>query len=48
MGTVKTVQVIDSKGNKMVVNEEDAGQYRKAPATRVTPRPGKRNVGVST
>tara|TARA_R110000824_G_scaffold77787_2_gene196630 strand:- start:3478 stop:3606 length:129 start_codon:yes stop_codon:yes gene_type:complete len=39
MGTVKTVQVVDSKGNKIVVNEEDAGQYKKAPASRVTHKP---------
>ncbi len=31
MGTVKTVEVTDSKGNKIVVNEEDAGNYKKAP-----------------
>jgi hypothetical protein len=30
MGILKTVQVVDSKGNKIVVNEDDAGQYRQA------------------
>jgi hypothetical protein len=42
MGTVKTVQVVDSKGNRIVVNEEDAGKYQKAPAARVTPKSKRR------
>ena len=41
MGTVKTVQVVDSKGNKIVVNEEDAGMYKKAPPAKLTPKPKK-------
>ena len=36
MGTVNTVQVVDSKGNKIVVNEEDAGLYQKASAPKAT------------
>jgi len=51
MGIVKTVTVVDSRGNKVVVNEEDAGQYKKAEPQRATPKPGKRklrNAGLST
>ena len=40
MGTVKTVQVVDAKGNVIVVNEEDAGKYKAAPShTRATSKP---------
>jgi hypothetical protein len=42
MGTVKTVQVVDSKGNKLVVNEEDAGKYKKASPSRAVPKPPRR------
>jgi hypothetical protein len=34
MGTVETVEVTDSKGNKIIVNKEDAGNYKKAPASK--------------
>ena len=37
MGTVKTVQVVDSKGNKLVVNEEDASNYKQASTPKATP-----------
>tara|TARA_R110000824_G_scaffold243305_2_gene431936 strand:+ start:708 stop:842 length:135 start_codon:yes stop_codon:yes gene_type:complete len=44
MGTLKTVKVTDSKGNTVVVNEEDAGKYRQAPAPKetTTKKPQKR------
>ena len=34
MSAVKTVQVVDAKGNKIDVNEEDAANYKKVPASK--------------
>jgi len=42
MAEVKTVEVVDSKGNKIVVNEEDAGNYKKASTVKPSIRPKKK------
>ena len=42
MSTVKTVEVVDDEGNKVDVNEEDAGNYKKAPAFRQANKPKKK------
>lgn len=42
MATVKTVEVTDSKGNKIVVNEEDAGNYKKVSSFKPSIKPKKK------